>query len=130
VEGHGALLPEHVHAEGGEPRALAPLEAQVKFRRLDGANDAATLVNALALGGASEAAELFARRYAAATRDRDLPRVLPLYRVLQALRGGLARSEWSAEHPPESKERQELTRAAGACYALALETARALPRPE
>jgi uncharacterized protein len=128
VDGHGALLPEHIHAHGSDLHALSPLEAQPKYRRLDAANDVAVLVNALALREAGELAELFVKRYAAAARDRDLPRVLPLYRILQALRGGLAKSQWAAECPPEAKERQVLMREASTSYNHALQIARELPR--
>ncbi len=128
VEGHGALQPEHIHAHDAEIHALAPLEAQPKFRVLDAANDVALLSNALALRGHGEAAELFVQRYAAAAKDRDLLRVLPVYRILQALRSGVQRGDWSAEAAPDSKERSALAQEAGGCFALALQMARALPK--
>jgi uncharacterized protein len=128
VDGHGALLPEHIHLHGAEVHALSPLDAQPKFRLLDGAADVALLVNALALAGHGEAAELFEQRYASASKDRDLARVLPPYRVLQALRCAVRRGEWSAEEAPDSKERAALTQEAAAFYGLALRTARELPK--
>ena len=129
VEGHGALVPEHIHAHDAQIHALAPLEAQSKFRVLDAANDVALLSNALALRGQGEDAELFAQRYAAAAKDRDLPRILPLYRILQALRCGVQRGEWCAEAAPDSKERAALAQQAGDRFTLALQMARALPKP-
>jgi uncharacterized protein len=129
VEGHGALVCEHIYAHGSDVHALAPLEAQAKYRVLDAANDVAVLVNSLALRAAGEHAELFVKRYMTAAKDRDLPRVLPLYRILQALRGGLLRSEWAAEHPPDSAEHRELVQEAGTFYHLALEAARSLHKP-
>lgn len=129
VDGHGALVPEHIHTHGTELHALAPLEAQAKYRVLDAANDVALLVNALARSGADELADLFAKRYGSSAKDRDLGRVLPIYRILQALRSGLARSEWAAELPPETAERNEQVREAGAWFNLALQTARELSKP-
>lgn len=128
VDGHGALLPEHICLEGNDVHALAPLEAQAKYRQLDAANDLAVLVNALERRGEAEHIEQFVKRYASAAKDRDLARVLPVYRVLQALRDGLTRSEWIAELPPESSERSELIGHATAAYNQALHVARELPK--
>lgn len=129
VEGHGALVPEHIYVRGADIHALAPLEAQAKFRVLDAANDVALLVNDLVLREEGEAADLLLKRYVAASRDRDLPRTLPVYRILQALRFGLLRSEWMSEQPPDSPERAALAKQAATFYNLALQTARALPKP-
>ena len=128
VEGHGAPVPEHFCLQGDDVHALAPLDAQPKFRQLDAANDVAVLINALESRGQGEHAELLVKRYVAAAKDRDLPRVLPLYCVLQALRDGLQRSEWVAELSPDSAERPELARQATAAYNQALRVARALPK--
>lgn len=127
VEGHGALVPEHIFAHGTDLHALAPLEAQPKYRVLDAANDVALLVNALTLRAATEPAELFVKRYASAARDRELTRVLPVYRVLQAVRAGLTRSQWVRECALGDDERQALVQEANACYELALRCARELP---
>ena len=42
VEGHGALLPEHIHVKGQTVIFLSPQEAQKKYAILDAANDVAT----------------------------------------------------------------------------------------
>ena len=128
VDGHGALVPEHIHLHATDVHALAALEAQAKYRILDAANDVAVLVNALELRGHAEQGDVFLKRYMSAAKDRDLPRVLPVYRLLQALRGGLLRSEWCMEHPEGSKERQELVQEAGAYYHLGVQVARELPK--
>ncbi len=128
VDGHGAFVPEHIHLRAGEVHAVAPLEAYRKFRVLDAANDVATLANALVLAEASEWGELFIRRYTAASKDRDLSRLLPAYQALQALRSGLVRSEWQAERPPGDKERDALVREAGAYFNLAVRMGRQIPK--
>lgn len=126
VAGHGALEPEHIFAHGSILHALAPLEAEPKYRVLDAANDLAVLVNALSLREAPTLGELFVKRYAGAAHDRELVRVLPLYRVLQAVRRGLKLSQWVGECPADAEERAGLVHEAGACYALALQCAREL----
>lgn len=126
VEGHGALVPEHIFLHGSNVHALAPLEAEPKYRVLDAANDVALLVNSLTLREAGEPAALLVKRYISASRDRELARVLPLYRVLQAVRGGLVRSQWAAECTADAEQRQALAHQASAWYALALQCARDL----
>ncbi len=126
VEGHGAFVPEHVYLHGREVYAVSPLEGHKRFRVLDAASDVATFVNGLLLLDAREPAELFARRYADVTKDRDLPQILPAYQVLQALRCGCALSEWLAEGSLEQEHKDEVTAKAHRVLGLAVELARAL----
>jgi hypothetical protein len=129
VDGHGAFVPEHIHLRGMEVCAIAPLDAQQKYRRLDAANDLALLMNELARREAGEIAELFLKRYVTAAKDRDLARILPAYRTLQAMRSGLSHSEWMAELPPEDPQRKEQAAVAHSYFNLAVVNARQIPRP-
>jgi hypothetical protein len=126
VDGHGSFVPEHLYVGDDTIRALSPLEVPQKYRLLDAASDVAQLVNALTVREAPGLAEQFLLHYLAASKDRDLPRVLPVYRVLQATRSGLLRSERRAELPPEAKERAVLAQEAERFYTVALQAARDL----
>ncbi len=130
VDGHGAFIPEHIHAKGTEVLAISPLEGQPKFSRLDAANDVATLFNALSLGDAEESMELFLKRYVSSTKDRDLAHFLPAYRTFQALRSGVMLSEWLTERKEMEQPLEDLQERAEACYKLAARVVRTLPRPE
>lgn len=128
VDGHGDFRPQHIHVRGTDICAVAPLEAQPRIRIADAAHDVATLVNCLALGEHSELAEVFVKRYATAAKDRDLGRVLPIHRVLHALRTGLACSERLGDLAPEHPDHGCRLAEARGWYNLALRVARELPR--
>lgn len=129
VGGHGAFVPQHVYMRGTDVQAVAPLEAQRKFRVLDAASDVATMVNELERVGAHEGAELFLKRYVSASRDRELARVLPAYRALRAMRSGLVHSERMAERPEGDAEREALLQSAHEYFNLAVQNARQIVRP-
>ncbi|NIX10218.1 MAG: hypothetical protein GWN05_01215, partial [Gammaproteobacteria bacterium] len=95
-------------------------------RMLDAAHDVGQMVNSLILAEQPELAELFVKRYVTASKDRDLPRMLPLYRVLHAMREGLLRSEWLVELEAEHPDRVALADDAARYFHLAGRTARDL----
>lgn len=128
VDGHGAFVPHHIYVRSTTLHAVAPLEVQAKFRVLDAANDVATLTMELYRLGEEEAAELFVKRYVAASKDRDLPRLLPAYTALQAMRAGVWHSERVAEHKEDEARRRELGEQARAYFNLAVQAARRVPR--
>jgi aminoglycoside phosphotransferase family enzyme len=130
VEAHGAFVPAHVHARAKEIVAVSPLESAAKFRLLDAAADVATFCNELHLAGALEQEALFAKRYASAAKDRDLPQILPAYEVLQATRDGLALCEWRVEAEGDPSRQAELARQAHDRFNLAVLRAREIPKPE
>ena len=130
VEGHGAFIPSHIHLKGGDVLAISPLEGQSKFRLMDAANDVATLLNELDLAGALELGELFQKRYASTAKDRDLARILPAYRTLQAMRSGLLYSEWLAELAEPDKSHSIIKAQAESYFNLAVRMARTIPRPD
>ena len=63
VQGHGALLPEHIHIQGETVRLLSPYEVYKKHSILDAAHDVATLMVELLVGGETELAEHFLQKY-------------------------------------------------------------------
>lgn len=128
VDGHGAFVPEHIHIRGTDIHAIAPLDGQRKYRVLDAANDLATLLNALAVLGAHDTAELFLKRYIAASKDRELQRILPAYQTLQAMRSGLLQSEMLAELDAKDKQREAVAKGASAQFQLAVQMARQIPK--
>ncbi len=130
VDGHGAFIPSHIHLKGGDVLAISPLEGQSKFRVMDAANDVATLLNELELAGALELSDLFQKRYASTAKDRDLARILPAYRTLQAMRSGLLYSEWLAEQAESDKSHSTIKAQAESYFNLAVRMARTIPRPE
>jgi len=130
VEGHGAFTPEHVHVKGKEVLALSPLEGTAKFRQLDAAADVASFCNGLHLAGALEAEAVFVKRYAAAAKDRDLERILPVFEVLQAMRSGLELCEWRMELPDDPARQLERARLAHDQFNLAVQRARLVPKSE
>jgi hypothetical protein len=129
VDGHGAFVPEHIFLRGPEVHAVAPLDASPKFRQLDVANDVATLLNELCRLDAAESADLFLKRYIAASRDRDLPRILAAYRTLQALRYGLSYSERLNEAGMDEQQRGSIVQAANAYFNQAVRAAREINAP-
>ena len=130
VDGHGAFIPSHIHLKGGDVLAISPLEGQSKFRVMDAANDVATLLNELDLAGALELGEQFQKRYASTAKDRDLARILPAYRTLQAMRSGLLYSEWLAELAEPDKSHSIIKAQAESYFNLAVRMARTIPRPD
>ncbi len=126
VQGHGAFAPEHVYVHGRQVLAVSPLEGHQRFRVLDAANDVAAFVNGLLLLEAPEPAQLFARRYADVSKDRDLLQILPAYQVLQALRCGHVLSEWLAEGLLEQEQRDPVAAQAHRVLGLAVDLARGL----
>lgn len=126
VDGHGQFEPRHIHMRGQEVLAVSPLEATVKFRVLDAANDVATLVMELRRLEADEMAEVFVKRYVSASKDRDLPRLLPAFEVLQAVRHGLACSERLSTLEAGDAHRASLEADAHTYYNLAVQAARQL----
>lgn len=128
VNGHGAFMPEHIFMKGREIYVVSALDGQPKFRVLDAAADVASLVNALELAGAEELGDLFVKRYVTAAKDRDLPRMLPVYRTLQAVRQGLFHSEWLAELPEDDPGRADHIAEATRYFNLAVLTARKIPK--
>ena len=128
VDGHGAFLPEHIHVRGKDVFAVAPLDGQAKYRILDAANDVAALVNALDLAGQADLGDLFVKRYVTAAKDRDLDKLLPLYRVFQAVHNGLALCERAARTGLEEALRGAWQQQAQRQYQLAVQLVRLIPR--
>ena len=128
VQVHGAFLPQHVFVKQQDLEAISPLESPRKLRLLDAASDVAQFVNGLHLLGTAEEADAFAKRYAAAAKDRDLERILPAYQVYQAAREGVMCCEWSTELPAEDEQREKLRDDALRLFTLAVDVARTLPK--
>ena len=83
------------------------------------------LANEMILMGAEEEADLFVKRYIAATKDRELTKILPVYQAFQAMRSGLAYSEWIVESP---ERKPELSAKAHSYFNLAVQQAREISR--
>ena len=97
VQGHGALVPEHIYIKGMDIHFISPQEIHRKFCLLDAANDVAYLTVEFARREEVEWMDLFVKRYITAARDRDLPTILPTYQTFVALKQGVAHSEWMIE---------------------------------
>jgi len=128
VDGHGAFVPEHIHIKGRDIHAVSPLDGLAKLRIMDAANDVATLVNELIRREAAEQADLFVKRYATATKDRDLTRVLPAFQTFQAMRSGVLWSERQAESTADESKRAEMGDLARAYFNMAMRFAREIPK--
>ena len=128
VDGHGALLPEHIYVKGKDVIVVSPLEAQPKYRILDAANDVAALCNVLRLSGSEETADVFLKRYVSTSKDRELERMLPIYEAFQAIHTGVVLSERMVELAEGSAERTKVSTEAQAYFNLAVQRARDIPR--
>ncbi len=128
VQVHGAFAPRHVYVRQQELEAIAPLESPRKLRVLDAASDVAQFANGLHLLGAAEEADVFAKRYAAAAKDRDLESILPAYQVFHAAREGLLFCEWHAQAAGDGELQEQIGGEALRMFSLAVEIARALPK--
>ena len=93
VQGHGALLPEHVHVQGETVRLISPQEVYKKYSILDAANDVATMMAQLSIQGMPEFAEHFLKKYQEVSRDKDLIVILPVYQTYCALKHGVRTCE-------------------------------------
>ena len=128
VDGHGAFVPEHIHLRGKEVAALGVLDGQAKYRILDAANDVASLLNELHRLGLDVESALFIKRYTNAAKDRELEKMLPVYRTFQAMRMGLTLSERIAEKHDDDETLAQLTETAQGYYSQAAQYARLIPR--
>ncbi|MDH4225419.1 MAG: hypothetical protein OEW12_07215 [Deltaproteobacteria bacterium] len=129
VEGHGHFIPEHIHIKSKDILAISPLEGQQKYRVLDAANDVATLLNALVRANSAELGDIFLKRYITASRDRDLPKILPAYQTFQALRSGRELCEWVAMAAPDEETAKQAHQTSHEFFSLAVKRAREIPRP-
>ena len=77
VQGHGALLPEHIHIQGETVRFLSPHEVYKKYSVLDATHDVATLMVELIVANEKELADHFLQKYKEASKDKDLESILP-----------------------------------------------------
>ena len=93
VQGHGALLPEHIHIQGETVRLLSPHEIYKKYSVLDAAHDVATLMVQLIVGGEPDLADHFLLKYKESSKDRDLDSILPAYQTYCALKYGVLTCE-------------------------------------
>jgi hypothetical protein len=128
VQVHGDFVPRHVFVKQQDVEAIAPLEGPRNLRVLDAASDVAQFVNGLRLLGAPEDADVFAKRYVMAAKDRDLDSILPAYQVYQAVREGLLCCEWFSEVAAEDERRDQIREEALQFFNLAVEVARTLPK--
>ncbi len=87
VDGHGDLHSEHVWFERDEsdPLMIDCIEFREDFRRIDAASDAAFLAMDLTYRGRADLAGRFLRRYAAASGDYHLFRVVDYFLSYRAL---------------------------------------------
>ena len=93
VQGHGALLPEHIHIQGETVRFLSPHEVYKKYSVLDAAHDVATLMVELIVANEKELADHFLQKYKEASKDKDLESILPAYQTYCALKHGVLTCE-------------------------------------
>ncbi len=123
VQGHGALLPEHVHVQGETVRMISPLETQKKYSVLDVANDVASLMVELAWHNQPELEQTMMQKYLESSRDKDLQTILPVYQTYCALKQGVRTCEEMVALKQES-----LGVAALEYFNLAARYARTIPR--
>ncbi len=126
VQGHGALLPEHIYIKGQDVHFVSPRELHRKFSILDAANDVAYLTVEMAKLQETEWMELFVKRYVTAAKDRDLLKMLPSYQTFVALKQGVEHSEWMTD--VEGEERAEQTQIASDYFNLAVQFSRDIPK--
>lgn len=126
VQGHGAVLPEHIHIKDTEVYFISPRELHRKFCLLDAANDVAYLTVEFARLQQMEWMDLFIKRYIAAAKDRELPTILPTYQTFVALKQGVTHSEWMTE--TEGKKQAEQARIASDYFNLAVRFSREIPK--
>ena len=93
VQGHGALLPEHIHIQGETVRFLSPHEVYKKYSVLDAAHDVSTLMVDLIVANEKELADHFLQKYKEASKDKDLESILPAYQTYCALKHGVLTCE-------------------------------------
>jgi len=128
VQGHGALLPEHIYVRGKEVCFFSPEGIHKKYAVLDAANDVATLSVELVRSGESELNEIFLKRYLSASRDRDLRKMLPVYQTFAATKQGVAVCEQREQHQGDAEQRAALGQLALDYFNLAVGFSREIPR--
>ena len=126
VQGHGALLPEHIHIKEADIHFISPQEVNRKFCLLDVANDVAYLTVELARLKQRDWADLFIQQYATAAKDKELPTILPTYQTFVSLKQGVLHSERMARL--EETERNAQAQIASDYFNLAVQFARAIPK--
>lgn len=126
VQGHGALLPEHIYIKGMDIYFISPQEIHRKFCLLDAANDVAYLTVELARLEGLEWMDLFIKRYITAARDRDLSTILPTYQTFVALKQGVVHSEWMTEM--EGEEHAKYAQISTDFFNLAVKFSRDIPK--
>ncbi|MBF0280099.1 MAG: hypothetical protein HQM13_20035 [SAR324 cluster bacterium] len=126
IQGHGALLPEHIYIKGMDVYFVSPQELHRKFCLLDAANDIAYLTVEFARVNEPEWMDLFVKRYIAAARDRDLTTMLPTYQTFVALKQGVVHSEWMTE--TEGEFHAEQAQIASDYFNLAVKFSRDIPK--
>ena len=128
VEGHGALLPEHIHVKGQTVIFLSPQEAQKKYAILDAANDVATFSVELLRQQEEELNSSFLDRYLRSSRDRtDMKPLLPVYQMYAALRLGVTNCEMRTAMAWSEEEREAFQQRAVQYFNIAVRFARQLP---
>lgn len=127
VEGHGALLPDHIHIKGPVVLFLSPQEVQKKYAILDASHDVATFSVELLRHQEEELNLSFIDRYLRSSRDRaDMQLILPVYQMYSALRLGIGQCEARTAMPWSEEERQEFQQRAVQYFNLAVRFARQL----
>ena len=126
VQGHGALLPEHIYIKDSEVYFISPQELHRKFCLLDAANDVAYLTVEFARLQQMEWMDLFIKGYVAAAKDRDLLSILPTYQTFVALKQGVTHSEWMTES--EGRTHAEQAQIASDYFNLAVRFSREIPK--
>lgn len=126
VQGHGAVLPEHIYVRDSEVHFISPQELHRKFCLLDAAIDVAYLTVEFARFRQMEWMDLFIKHYIAAAKDRDLLTILPTFQTFVALKQGVTYSEWMTE--TEGNAHSEQAQIASDYFNLAVRFSREIPK--
>lgn len=126
VQGHGALLPEHIYIKEEDIHFISPQEVNRKFCLLDVANDVAYLTVELMRLKEAPWADLFIKEYVAAAKDKELLTMLPTYQTFVSLKQGVLHSERMAGL--ENSERNAQGQMASDYFNLAVRFSRTIPK--
>jgi hypothetical protein len=117
-DGHGDLHSEHICFENGV-EIFDCVEFNPKFRRCDAASEIAFLAMDLDFHGRPDLAAHLVQRYAAATGDADLPKLVPFYKCYRAYVRGKVDSLKSDEPEVSEEDRRAASESARAHFTLA-----------
>ena len=123
VDGHGMLIPEHIFIKERLVFFVSPQAVHQKYAKLDAANDVASVSVELLLNDMKEHHSAFIESYIRASKDKDLPGILPLYQTFRAMKRGINLCELKV-----ALNKQELSDTAMEYFHLAVKFSREIPR--